>query len=177
MPTGPRRPRFPTSPRATTPHSDASSRKNDRAYQSSWLLPEGTGDHARLDDSDAVFIGNSYGKSYHRLLARQPVHEGDRLHWRGVYTWFTSPIADDGELLCYEALAGEQRVLAIDCKRRCDRTVTLPGRSLRRLRTIDRHGDISIRRTGAHTLRIRCEGPASCILRTEVLHRIESENR
>ncbi len=151
--------------------------KNDRAYQSSWLLPEGTGDHARLDDSDAVFIGNSYGKSYHRLLARQPVHEGDRLHWRGVYTWFTSPIADDGELLCYEALAGEQRVLAIDCKRRCDRTVTLPGRSLRRLRTIDRHGDISIRRTGAHTLRIRCEGPASCILRTEVLHRIESENR
>ena len=121
--------------------------KNDRAYQSSWLL------------------------------ARQPVPLVHRLHWRGVYTWFTSPIADDGELLCYEALAGEQRVLAIDCKRRCDRTVTLPGRSLRRLRTIDRHGDISIRRTGAHTLRIRCEGPASCILRTEVLHRIESENR
>ena len=53
--------------------------KNDRAYQSSWLLPEGTGDHARLDDSDAVFIGNSYGKSYHRLLARQPGHEGAAL--------------------------------------------------------------------------------------------------
>ncbi|MFR8225164.1 MAG: hypothetical protein ACLU9X_12315 [Alistipes shahii] len=127
-----------------------------------------------------------FGRGIHRQLLRQelPPASGPAAGARGGPAALARrlhlvhlPIADDGELLCYEALAGEQRVLAIDCKRRCDRTVTLPGRSLRRLRTIDRHGDISIRRTGAHTLRIRCEGPASCILRTEVLHRIESENR
>lgn len=137
--------------------------KNDRGYQATWLLPEGAGDHELLADTDAVFIGNSYGKSYHRLLAGREVRAGDEIRWRGVYTWFATPIADDDALLCYEAIEGRRRILFIDCKKECDRTVTIPGRSLRSLRTIGSHGDVRIRRIGPHTLRIRSTGPASVV--------------
>ena len=140
--------------------------KNDCGYQSTWLLPEGAGDHGLLTDADAVFIGNSSGKSYHRLIAGRAVRDGDSVRWRGVYTWFVDPIADDDELFCYEGIEGDGRVLFIDCKKACDRTVTLPGRSLRSLREIDGCGDLRIRRIDPHTLRIRSRGPGYRIFRT-----------
>ena len=83
--------------------------KNRQGYQSTWLLPDGLGDHALLDGQDDIFIYAPYGKSYHKLIGNKRMENGDKTCWRGVYTWFETPIADDADLLCYEGSVGDIR--------------------------------------------------------------------
>ena len=101
--------------------------KNRQGYQSTWLLPDGLGDHALLDGQDDIFIYAPYGKSYHKLIGNKRMENGDKTCWRGVYTWFETPVADDADLLCYEGSAGGHTAVFIDCKRACKRTLALPG--------------------------------------------------
>lgn len=88
--------------------------KNRQGYQSTWLLPDGLGDHALLDGQDDIFIYAPYGKSYHKLIGNKRIKNGDKTCWRGVYTWFETPIADDADLLCYEGSAGGHTAVFID---------------------------------------------------------------
>ena len=64
-------------------------------YQAAWLDPQvGLGKRDMVDDDDWVFIGNSYGKSYHKTIGNRTLKKGDMLEWHGVYSWFKEPGAD-----------------------------------------------------------------------------------
>ena len=89
-PTGPCSPACRSSSRGIIPSSGGSSSGTLRPIKSSFLLPGGLGDHGMLGDGDIVFIGNSSAKSYHKLISRERFENGDRIAWRGVYTWFAA---------------------------------------------------------------------------------------
>lgn len=140
--------------------------KNAKAYQSTFLLPEGLGDHSRLGDNDAVFIYASYGKSYHKLIADKRMADGERIAWRGVYTWFQSPLADDAQLLCYEGIVDGRTALFIDCKRACEKELKLPAYlDARDFETFDSNGGIRISADGAHALKVTADAPGGCVLK------------
>lgn len=139
--------------------------KNRQGYQSTWLLPDGLGDHALLDGQDDIFIYAPYGKSYHKLFGNKRIKNGDKTCWRGVYTWFETPIADDADLLCYEGSAGGHTAVFIDCKRACKRTLALPGYlDLRHFGTAEQNGGIRISAAGRNKLKIKAGAPGSCVL-------------
>ncbi|MEG1539550.1 MAG: hypothetical protein RR383_06335 [Muribaculaceae bacterium] len=100
--------------------------KNATAYQSSYLFDEGLGNHAEIADNDVIFIGNSNGKTYHKIVANKIRKKGDSTHWSGLYTWFKSPIIDDEDVLCYEGLINGKETIFIDCKKSVNKVVTLP---------------------------------------------------
>lgn len=138
--------------------------KNGAAYQSAYLLPDGLGDHAALGAQDVVFIGNSYGKSYHKLIADKQMRNGSEINWRGVYTWFTKPLADD-DVLCYEGVIGGRKALFVDAKRACEKTLSLPDHiDAGKFEITDPHGGIEISAPEAHTLKITAEKAAGCVL-------------
>lgn len=139
--------------------------KNARAFQSTFLLPDGMGDHAFLGTGDVVFIGNSNAKTYHKLIADKRAAAGDKFSWRGVYTWFTAPIEDDGEVLCYEGIVDGRRALFIDCKRACDRTLTLPEElTVDDFEVIDSNGGMRITADGTRTLGLSAGAAAGTVL-------------
>ena len=100
--------------------------KSANAYQSSYLFADGLGNHEEISDDDIIFIGNSSNKTYHKIIADREHKKGDIIHWSGVYTWFKSPVSDDDDLLCYEGVIDNKKVLFIDCKKSVDRTIQLP---------------------------------------------------
>lgn len=139
--------------------------KNAEAYQSTFLLPDGVGDHSLLENDDAVFIYASYGKSYHKLIADKSMKEGDEINWRGIYTWFASPIADDAEILCYEGIAEGRTALFIDCKKACRRDLALPSYlDVRDFELLDPYGGIQVAADGRHTLKISADTAGGCVL-------------
>lgn len=139
--------------------------KNRQGYQSTWLLPDGLGDHALLDGQDDIFIYAPYGKSYHKLIGNKRMENGDKTCWRGVYTWFETPVADDADLLCYEGSAGGHTAVFIDCKRACKRTLALPGYlDLRHFGTAEQNSGIRISAAGRNKLKIKADAPGSCVL-------------
>lgn len=78
-------------------------------YQACWMDScTGLGDRRMVDAADWVFIGNSWTKSYHKLIGGKTVAPGDTTLWRGVYTWFKEPVSDGcrGTLPGHYAFAG-----------------------------------------------------------------------
>lgn len=71
--------------------------KMPTCYQASYMLPEGLGTHCLVQDNDVVFIGNSYGKSYHKLMGNATVTNGETTTWKGIYTWFKTPITNEAD--------------------------------------------------------------------------------
>lgn len=71
--------------------------KMPTCYQASYMLPEGLGTRYLVQDNDVVFIGNSYGKSYHKLMGNATVTNGQNITWKGIYTWFKTPIIDKAD--------------------------------------------------------------------------------
>ena len=120
---------------------------------------------ALLDGQDDIFIYAPYGKSYHKLIGNKRIKNGDKTCWRGVYTWFETPVADDADLLCYEGSAGGHTAVFIDCKRACKRTLALPGYlDLRHFGTAEQNGGIRISAAGRNKLKIKAGAPGSCVL-------------
>ena len=127
--------------------------------------PDGLGEHALLDEQDDIFIYAPSGKSYHKLIGNKRIKNGDKTCWRGVYTWFETPVADDADLLCYEGSAGGHTAVFIDCKRACKRTLALPGYlDLRHFGTAEQNGGIRISAAGRNKLKIKAGAPGSCVL-------------
>lgn len=139
--------------------------RNASAYQSTFLLPDGLGDHARIAANNAIFIGSSYGKSYHWLIANKQLKNGDKINWRGVYTWFTEPIADDAELLCYDGVVDGRTALFIDSKGACDRELELSDDfDVRNFEVFDTNNGIQVTAEGAHRLKIKATQASGCVL-------------
>ena len=72
---------------------------NANGYQASYMMREDLGNREWVAANDVVFIGNSYSKSYHKLIGDHSVTKGDRSAWHGIYSWFSEPITDN----CREA--------------------------------------------------------------------------
>ncbi len=64
-------------------------------YQAAHMTRDGIGDHRFVGDDDIIFIGNSWTKTYHKILGMHPVHKGDRINWHGIYSWFREPVTDN----------------------------------------------------------------------------------
>ena len=140
--------------------------KNADAYQSSYLFDEGLGKHTDITDDDIIFIGNSNGKTYHKIIANKSYKKGDIIHWSGVYTWFKSPIIDDVDLLCYEGMINNQRVLFIDCKKKIDKQVILSDYVNLTFKIKEKSASITIPNSKIMPsgIKVIAEGPGSCIL-------------
>lgn len=139
--------------------------KNDVAYQSAYLLDEGLGDRAMLDDDDGIFIGNSSNKTYHWLIASKRLSNGDRISWHGVYTWFVEAMVDDADLLCYEGMVGGRRALFIDTKRACTRAIYIPRPYSEVLFEVsDSSGSIRVENGAAGKLKISSDGVGGSVL-------------
>lgn len=65
--------------------------RSARCHQAAYMTRDGIGDRHMVKDADVVFIGNSYGKSYHKTMGSAVVKPGDETYWKGVYTWFKTP--------------------------------------------------------------------------------------
>lgn len=64
-------------------------------YQAVYLAREALGQRMLLDEDDMTFIGNSWGKSYHKVIGNHMVMAGDASLWHGVYSWFNTPVKDN----------------------------------------------------------------------------------
>ena len=68
-----------------------------------------------MADDDVVFIGNSFTKSYHKLIADRLRVAGDEDSWHGVYTWFSKPLYDEGGALAFLGAVSARRALFFSC--------------------------------------------------------------
>lgn len=67
---------------------------SSNGYQASHMTSDGLGDRHMVRPDDIIFIGNSWSKTYHKIIGMQPVKAGDRFNWHGIYSWFDKPITD-----------------------------------------------------------------------------------
>lgn len=81
--------------KSTAPNFCTYIEHNANGYQASYMMREDLGNRDWVADNDVVFIGNSYSKSYHKLIGDHTVTKGDRSAWHGVYSWFSEPITDN----------------------------------------------------------------------------------
>lgn len=141
--------------------------KGPIAYQSSYLLNEGLGRHIEIEGEDVVFIGNSNGKTYHKMMANQQHEKGNHTYWSGVYTWFKSPVMDDADFLCYEGIINEANALFIDCKKAVNRQLLLPTKYTKKVFTIiDKNPSVMIDSeiVDSSGIKISADAPGSCVI-------------
>lgn len=81
--------------KATAPTFSTFVEHSANGYQATHMTRDGIGDRRFIRDDDIVFIGNSWSKSYHKVLGMHPVSKGDRISWHGIYSWFREPITDN----------------------------------------------------------------------------------
>lgn len=67
---------------------------SSNGYQAAHMTRDGLGDRHMVRDDDIIFIGNSWSKTYHKIIGMQPVKAGDRFSWHGIYSWFNRPVDD-----------------------------------------------------------------------------------
>lgn len=72
---------------------------------------KGIGDRHLVAPDDFVFIGNSWSKSYHKLIGDATVKNGDKTQWEGIYTWFISPLYSNPEYFSYLGCMNGRRVI------------------------------------------------------------------
>ena len=80
--------------RASAPNFCTFVEHGAHGYQAVYLSREGIGDRSWVRPGDVVFIGNSWGKSYHKVIGDYEVKSGDVSGWHGVYSWFREPVTD-----------------------------------------------------------------------------------
>lgn len=100
--------------------------KGKSCFQASCLLNTGLGTHTELPDEDVIFIGNSWTKSYHKLIGNAPRTTGDRDAWSGIYTWFTRPLLDTGSAFAYDGYMEGGKVIFFSNTTTGKFTVPLP---------------------------------------------------
>ena len=81
--------------KASAPKFSTFIEHSKNGYQAAHMTRDGLGDHHMVRDDDIIFIGNSWSKTYHKIIGMQPVKAGDRFNWHGIYSWFREPVADN----------------------------------------------------------------------------------
>lgn len=99
--------------------------KSSVCYAASYLTEKGLGDHHLISPEDVVFIGNSWSKSYHKLIGNVTVRYGDSTHWEGIYTWFINPETDDGNNFSYKGYYNGKKVIFNHSQSYCDKIISI----------------------------------------------------
>ena len=97
--------------RQSAPHFHQFIEKSPVCYAAAFMTDDGIGDRHLIAPDDVVFIGNSWSKSYHKLIGGATIASGDSTHWRGIYTWFVNPIENDGDEFSYLGYYNGQRAI------------------------------------------------------------------
>jgi hypothetical protein len=141
--------------------------KNNIAYQSAYLFNTGLGRHNEVSDDDFIFIGNSNGKTYHKLIGSRKHVKGDEQEWSGVYTWFVTPIVDNEGLFCYEGIIDKKNVIFLDCKKALKINLVLPEKYKKKtLYMLENNPYVEVTRGKAKSsdINIVATKPASCVI-------------
>jgi hypothetical protein len=139
--------------------------RNDIAFQSTFLFKYGLGEHKELEDSDVIFIGNSYGKNYHKLISNKKRKNGDSDGWRGVYTWNMIHKKDAHNLFIYHGEISGMPVLYIIIKSKIKKRVVFPIRNNHiKLDVIYHSPDIKIKKHGNNKYQILSNKPGGIIV-------------
>jgi len=147
------------------PHFRCFLERNNLAFQSSFLFNDGLGEHKELSDSDVIFIGNSYGKSYHKLVSNKERKIGDSDFWKGVYTWNMINKQKDASLLMYNGQISGRKVLYIIIKSKINKDITLPTEFCHRnLKIIYQSPSIKIKRHYNNAYQILSKKPGGIII-------------
>lgn len=97
--------------KASAPTFDTFIERSDVCYQAAYMCADGLGDRHAVKSGDVAFIGNSWGKSYHKLIGDATVAKGDSSQWRGVYSWFVEPVTDNHCEFAYRGYVDGRRTL------------------------------------------------------------------
>ncbi len=81
--------------RASAPDFCTFVEHSQHGYQAVYLAREGLGNREWVSDNDVIFIGNSWGKSYHKCIGDYSVTGDQQSDWHGVYSWFRQPVTDN----------------------------------------------------------------------------------
>ena len=100
--------------------------RNDKCHQSSYLFNRGLGTHCDVAGNDVVFIGNSSNKCYHKQIGGAMRNAGDTDYWSGVYSWFVSPLLDDGGVFACRGLADGKKAVIVSCADKGEYSISLP---------------------------------------------------
>lgn len=140
--------------------------RNQVATQASYLFNTGLGMHDAISDEDIIFIGNSDGKSYHKLVSNKEFVEGDKIEWEGVYVWFRTPVFENDQFLCYEGDIEGDRALFIHTKKGVDTFLPLSAYANEKFRILESRGDIKIEGDTFYKgkLKVKSSGSAGCVL-------------
>lgn len=101
------------------PESNCFVERADNCYQSTYLTAEGLGARKELPDSDYIFIGNSWTKSYHKLIGDSKRSNGDSDMWHGVYSWFVNPQIDSSSIFAYNGYYCGKKAIFVNCLKPC----------------------------------------------------------
>lgn len=96
--------------------------RSEVCHMAAYLCEDGLGDRRAVGADDVVFIGNSWTKSYHKLMGGATVRAGDVTHWKGVYSWFVTPEKDEPGEFSYSGFLDGQKTVFSSKDGRADRT-------------------------------------------------------
>ncbi len=114
-----------------------------------------------IGEYGVVFIGNSSSKSYHTLIDKQEIANGDQTYWHGIYSWFSAPQSDtfrenalSPEFEYYASIKGVPTLMHLDAEGRMSNS-TVEDISIDRVGPIavGGHGRIEI---SSHVRGARC---------------------
>ena len=108
------------------PYNNRFVEKNRKCAQSAYLFGRGLGMRKELSDGDEIFIGNSWTKSYHKLIGNAPRTKGDSDFWEGVYTWIAKPMVDNGGVYAYDGFIDGYRAVFLSTAKAGDFVFELP---------------------------------------------------
>lgn len=139
--------------------------KNGYASQSAYLCNYGLGTHSEVPDDDVVFIGNSSGKCYHKLISGSIRRDGCADLWKGVYTWFRKPLYEDVHLYVYEGMLDGHAALYVSGDNAKECVVELPsGIAAGKFRILESFSSVEVHRRSSNTITISSGKNAGCII-------------
>lgn len=139
--------------------------KSSYACQSAYLCNYGLGNHSEVPDDDVVFIGNSSGKCYHKLISGSKRKNGCTDLWKGVYTWFRKPLYDDEHLYVYEGMLDGYAALYISGNGARECKVELPpGLAARKFRIIEAFSSVKVSKISNNIITVSSGKNAGCII-------------
>lgn len=94
-------------------------------YAAAYMTDKGIGDRHLVMPDDVVFIGNSWSKSYHKLIGNASVKSGDKTCWEGIYTWFLHPEQDCDSTFSYRGYYNGKRAVFSSSPISKDKILTL----------------------------------------------------
>lgn len=138
--------------------------KNDSCFQSTYLLKEGLGSHKDVDNADVVFIGNSWSKSYHKLIGDKQRIAGENDSWKGVYTWGLLPLIDTNGIFAYTGRLKSKDVWFINILKKGEYMINLPENlKNKKIRIIEKSDNIIIKNQ-KNFIYFRTSKPVSSII-------------